>query len=46
MTDADQALMEAEWAMRELAMLYAKAADRNDPEGFASVFTEDGVIVG
>ena len=46
MSDADRALMEYEWAMRRLAMAYAMAADRNDPEGFAAVFTEDGVIEG
>ncbi len=46
MTDTDRALMEDEWAIRKLAMAYARAADRNDPEGFAVLFTEDGVIEG
>jgi uncharacterized protein (TIGR02246 family) len=43
---ADDALMRDEWAMRRLAMTYAKGADRNDPTAFASVFTEDGIIEG
>lgn len=46
MSQSDRTLMEDEWAMRKLAVLYARAADRNDPEGFAALFTEDGVIEG
>lgn len=38
-------LMRDEWEMRRLAYLYAGAGDGNDPETFASVFTEDAVVV-
>lgn len=46
MADDLQVLMQDEWEIRRLAMRYARAADRNDPEGFAAVFTEDGVVEG
>ena len=38
-------LMRDEWEMRRLAYLYAGAGDGNDPETFASIFTEDAVVV-
>jgi len=41
----DRDLMLDEWAMKRLAFLYARGGDRNEPETFASVFTEDAVVV-
>lgn len=35
-----------EWALRRLALLYAQAVDRNEPDLFASLFTEDAVVEG
>lgn len=36
--------MADEWEIRRLALLYARAMDRNDPEILDEIFTEDGVI--
>jgi uncharacterized protein (TIGR02246 family) len=46
MSDAALQLMLDEWAIRKLPMEYARAADRGDGPGFASVFTPDAVIEG
>jgi uncharacterized protein (TIGR02246 family) len=43
---SELALMLDEWAIRKLAMEYARAADRGDGPGFAAVFTPDAVIEG
>ncbi len=40
------ALMRDEWAIRRLAMEYARAVDRGDGPGFAALFTEDAAIEG
>lgn len=39
-------LMVDEWALRRLTQLYAQAVDSNQPELFASLFTEDAVVEG
>jgi len=36
--------MAEEWAIRRLALLYARAVDRNQPEIFDEIFTEDASI--
>jgi uncharacterized protein (TIGR02246 family) len=46
MSDADIALMQDEWALRKLAMTYARTVDRGDGPGFAALFTEDAAIEG
>lgn len=33
-----------EWEIRRLALLYARAMDRNEPAIFEAIFTEDAVI--
>ena len=38
-------LMHDEWAMKRLAYLYARGGDRNEPETFASVFTDDAIVI-
>lgn len=38
-------LMRDEWEIRRLAYFYASGADTNDGERYASVFTEDAVVV-
>jgi hypothetical protein len=40
MSDAD------EWALRKLAMTYARTCDRGDGPGFAALFTEDAAVEG
>ncbi len=35
-----------EWALRKLAMTYARTCDRGDGPGFAALFTEDGAVEG
>jgi uncharacterized protein (TIGR02246 family) len=45
-SDADLASMRDEWALRKLAMTYARTVDRGDGAGFAALFTEDGKIEG
>lgn len=42
----DLSLMRDEWALRKLAMNYARTVDRNDGPGFAALFTEDGLVEG
>ncbi len=44
--DAELRLMRDEWAIRKLAMEYARAVDRGDGEGFAALFTREASIVG
>jgi SnoaL-like domain len=39
-------LMRDEWALRKLAMEYARTCDRGDGAGFAALFTPDGAIDG
>lgn len=39
-------LMMDEWALRRLVQLYARAADRNEPELFVSLFLENAAIEG
>ena len=46
MSDGDLALMHDEWALRKLAMTYARTIDRGDGPGFAALFTEDAAIEG
>jgi len=46
MTDAELALMRDEWAIRKLAMDYARTVDRDDGPGFAALFTKDASVVG
>lgn len=40
------AVLVDEWALRRLAQQYARAVDRNEPELFVSLFTEDAVVEG
>ena len=44
-TQLTDALMRDEWEMRRLAYNYAGGGDSNNAEQFASVFTEDAVVV-
>jgi uncharacterized protein (TIGR02246 family) len=44
-TELTDALMRDEWEIRRLAYLYASGADNNDGEKYASVFTDDAVVV-
>ena len=46
MSDTDLMLMRDEWALRKMAMEYARAVDRGDGSGFAALFTEDAAIEG
>jgi len=46
MSQAELSLMRDEWALRKLAMEYARSVDRDDGEGFAALFTRDGIVVG
>lgn len=36
--------LESEWAIRNLMSLYLLKADMRDVEGYASMFTEDGIL--
>jgi hypothetical protein len=38
--------MRDEWALRKLAMTYARCVDRGDGPGFAALFTEDAAVEG
>ena len=44
MTDLD--LMRDEWALRKMAMEYARTVDRGDGAGFAALFTPDAAVEG
>ena len=44
-TQPTDALMRDEWEIRRLAYAYANGSDTNDGEKYASVFTEDAVVV-
>jgi hypothetical protein len=46
MSEAAEARLRNEWALRKLAMNYARAVDRGDGPGFAALFTEDAAIEG
>jgi uncharacterized protein (TIGR02246 family) len=46
MSANDTALMQDEWAIRKMAMAYARTVDRGDGPGFAALFTEDAAIEG
>ena len=39
-------LMRDEWALRKLAMDYARTVDRDDGPGFAALFTKEASVVG
>ena len=43
---SDAAQMSDEWALRKLAMTYARTCDRGDGPGFAALFTEDAAVEG
>ncbi len=43
---SDTDLMRDEWALRKMAMEYARTCDRGDGAGFAALFTPDGAIDG
>jgi uncharacterized protein (TIGR02246 family) len=44
MSDLDQ--IRDEWALRKLAMNYARTVDRGDGPGFAALFTPDAAVEG
>jgi hypothetical protein len=46
MSDAADTRMRNEWALRKLAIAYARTVDRGDGPGFAALFTEDAAIEG
>ena len=46
MSDTIDQLMRDEWAIRKMAMAYARTCDRGDGAGFAALFTEDAAIAG